>query len=1692
MFLSGSSSVELALFLFFCFWPTYSVSQAEEASYSLTLSRPQPFVQPATTSGLPRGDVQCVARPPGCALSCSGGYEGTLGTDGRVLCQCQCRPPIQTATCQTYGLLFCRPDERCTSQNGQVGCASPIASNVGAGSGTVFVSPTLQQMPHAALPVNVVPLRPFLPIRPLQKPPPADENEAKYLGAGKSETNFPRGEEWTTGGGGWDGGDPCEGVTCDESPFHECQLVESDCGDKTTQKPKICPPVAKCLINPCPRGTPLRLPNSGVTALCRRDGQCLDGWCHKIGYNGLGFCCPLPVPSQIKDGRCEGKQTTKRMMAWEPRANCSAECRAEERKQSREEGEGAITQNTVKKPSAECPLIREERIQQLFYTIPHFSYIFDGCSLRCTRRTSSIPSNASLSLHNELHKKAEKIAEGSPVSGECPQWPSAFWTQFCPEGQRENGHDECEGEDGHCPSGLKCCVGPCNHRFCLYPSLEGNSECVAQSVAFRIVAELNSDNKSIFEPKCDAKGQFAAEQTDGDFTFCVDERGKELAGSRRRSDQFIGCDQKQNCPSAQCHLKCPFGFQFGSEGCPQCKCRDSPCHAVKCPKEMVCKMNPYNCRISPAKGQHPSTSKSNCAVPECLPNVCMKGEPLEDALSGQLVQCNERDGIKCPPGWHCHQIGIGPMGFCCSGMLLQSELLPSSNQCPTVPNLSYKLLKRRQSERILGCRLSRECPSRQICCFDGASTRCLALSEKGEVERSPVGGHQSELSPKKVRHLGECPFRLLNASNPGCASNCASDADCARRSPFLRCCPVGCGTQCQFGDKLTPCVHLLATTLREVDKLVEVPKSIGRPTVQCNGEGHFEKAQFDPMNGQFWCVDPVTGVEAVGSRISASPLGPVNPPPDDCSLRHFCKSNCSALKGLCPHGLRMDHRGCPLDEQCQCRNACDDFKCSFPDKEICLLKVVECVDEAICPPIPTCVQNVCQRFGVQSIGNFVCSNSAECQKKDGNPDRVVECKFGPSNFTLDRIGICCASPLGRLFKEQSLSALSADLSSSMSAGVDAFTGKTLSKVEGVSGSGGRRQGLCPAIDAGGVGEGDCSHVCSTDADCAGIQKCCPKTARGCRQCVQPLLTTNCQNLLSAVLSLDAARIQHFVSKPNCNSKTGAFSRVQCDGQGWCWCVESTSTGFPLSGTRLFQPMDGEMFCERPKPCPLEQCPANLCPFGVEVDLDGCPLSSECRCRSPCDQIKCPNGQICLLWSRNCLEAEQTPAEVFGRTVGICLPVPICEQSPCGGILKPLLNLALLVPQKCQLDADNGPISLPQCPAAFQCIRQRENYSVSTAPEGICCPGEKFVGDGAVESEDREQQISATARDKGANFCYLPVHQGSGVEECGMGRSEMRYFYDLKTDGCEAFLFAGCGGNGNNFKSESECEKKCQVVANRRGNGAEGFEVGFVLDEIGHSRRMESSLRDYLRKAFALTEGQIQKVRMDEPTKGQVHFTIVASDARQKAKRISETLALGQFQFPHDGIVLRARSNGWWTKRTTDGGEGEGDEHGTDAEKMEMGQHFPLFWVLLVSVVIFALVVLFIPCCAFVSVLSSPRVRALGQHNWSPMTNARNDGISTTPTVLMEESEDRVRALRTRSSAVGGGMPSQPPREDHLPMPLAVAPSSPSPAASSTASTHLAHRQRIIAPRILTEEGGETERIRRGERTSVRSTWRWRT
>ena len=35
-----------------------------------------------------------------------------------------------------------------------------------------------------------------------------------------------------------------------------------------------------------------------------------------------------------------------------------------------------------------------------------------------------------------------------------------------------------------------------------------------------------------------------------------------------------------------------------------------------------------------------------------------------------------------------------------------------------------------------------------------------------------------------------------------------------------------------------------------------------------------------------------------------------------------------------------------------------------------------------------------------------------------------------------------------------------------------------------------------------------------------------------------------------------------------------------------------------------------------------------------------------------------------------------------------------------------------------------------------------------------------------------------------------------------------WYYDASNGGCKRFLYGGCGGNGNNFKSQNLCEIAC--------------------------------------------------------------------------------------------------------------------------------------------------------------------------------------------------------------------------------------------------------------------------------------------
>jgi hypothetical protein len=37
----------------------------------------------------------------------------------------------------------------------------------------------------------------------------------------------------------------------------------------------------------------------------------------------------------------------------------------------------------------------------------------------------------------------------------------------------------------------------------------------------------------------------------------------------------------------------------------------------------------------------------------------------------------------------------------------------------------------------------------------------------------------------------------------------------------------------------------------------------------------------------------------------------------------------------------------------------------------------------------------------------------------------------------------------------------------------------------------------------------------------------------------------------------------------------------------------------------------------------------------------------------------------------------------------------------------------------------------------------------------------------------------------------------------------RYYYNTRTGQCQMFIYGGCSGNGNNFRTKSECESACK-------------------------------------------------------------------------------------------------------------------------------------------------------------------------------------------------------------------------------------------------------------------------------------------
>ncbi|XP_037499469.1 actinia tenebrosa protease inhibitors [Rhipicephalus sanguineus] len=68
-------------------------------------------------------------------------------------------------------------------------------------------------------------------------------------------------------------------------------------------------------------------------------------------------------------------------------------------------------------------------------------------------------------------------------------------------------------------------------------------------------------------------------------------------------------------------------------------------------------------------------------------------------------------------------------------------------------------------------------------------------------------------------------------------------------------------------------------------------------------------------------------------------------------------------------------------------------------------------------------------------------------------------------------------------------------------------------------------------------------------------------------------------------------------------------------------------------------------------------------------------------------------------------------------------------------------------------------------------------------------------------EECEQQCGKFAQDP----CFLPKHAG---RNCTTEARMQNYWFNSETKSCELFDYNGCGGNGNNFVEESDCWSTC--------------------------------------------------------------------------------------------------------------------------------------------------------------------------------------------------------------------------------------------------------------------------------------------
>ncbi|XP_060536767.1 fibrillin-1-like isoform X2 [Cylas formicarius] len=938
--------------------------------------------------------------------------------------------------------------------------------------------------------------------------------------------------------------------------------------------------------------------------------------------------------------------------------------------------------------------------------------------------------------------------------------------------------EQCQ-EDDDCSLNSICCKSPCG-KVCTKQLFTGCQ--TLRMAASRRAKALGVEAKSVRMPRCNKNGGFEPIQCDNEIVsscWCVDETGFELPGTRAPAAALVNCTVPKACAEATCRMFCPHGFSLDKSGCPLCHCRD-PCDDIKCPNALECHLEDLAC------ADPPCPPVPTCKKGRSLDNICPVGDPLRISDTVRPFLCgNDLGKPTCPPMYQCLVQKGNDYGVCCPASL-------------------------------------------------------------------------------KIQKTGTCPSGL--DSDIECGPLCTHDLECPS---IQKCCQSDqCGSSCTNPTNLTECFHQ-----RELSEILSVNERAGRGYVpQCSEDGQFEPKQCSRNELVCWCVDRM-GRKIKGSM---GPAENVNCSLENLRVHSVARSldkngqECEHLEcaAICEYGFKLGEDGC---HTCKCDDPCDGYTC--PEDEECVNVKESSCTEFLCPSLPVCrpktvYANPCEEgtpltddlsgapvaCALRSEDGTVCPSSYECTAVPGSTQAVC-CPFGEVDeyqgeasedysqseerpqtmceylheFTESmegtREGMSLALPTpecdseGNYFptqcdpatgdcwcvdnfgteiprsrtKDNSTNCLDLrksldclDLTCRMGceygfilseetscptcqcrdpcAGVSCKDDEQCQLVEvsckdhycpPVPACLPKKVGQCPYLVP--ATSTTCDFECNSDLTCNSTMRCC---SNGCgTQCIEPLLFTACQHqrTLAQHQAHESGIPAGKVYIPACRVD-GSYEPKQCHpGTKECWCVDEK--GFELSKTRT---RDDNISCHlehKTDECNSFKCEED-CEHGFEIDENGC---RTCECIDPCQKISCRGeGETCRLVSVEC-------------TNWPCPSVPMClpkKENPCqnGEPLKVGNSDELFI---C------GP-EFESCPSSHKC---------QLSPVGeyaVCCS-------------------------KPRDVCFEPLDIGK-CENLEISRNLTRYYFNSKTNRCDSFVYNGCGGNHNNFQSETMCNTVCPVLS----------------------------------------------------------------------------------------------------------------------------------------------------------------------------------------------------------------------------------------------------------------------------------------